>query len=138
MLVEMVKIILTLTRQYSPKRLLLLTRLLHENMSRFFSLLLPCLDARTDDMEVPDRRFFGAMPQYEARWSWSGKSSIRMATTSSEAVLGPIPGTVSRHAYVPSSASSPAMAPSMRDASSLASLIRLASVMTCGFSASCE
>ena len=104
-------------------------------MSRFFSLLLLCLDAQTDDMEMPDWRFFGAMPQYEARWSWSGKSSIRIAITSSEAVLGPIPGTVSRHAYVPSSASSPAMASSMRDASSFASLIRLASVMTCGFSA---
>lgn len=63
-------------RQYSPKRLLLLARELHEKISRFLSLLLPCLDALTDDMEVPDRLFLGATPQYEAGWSWSGKFSI--------------------------------------------------------------
>ena len=32
-------------------------------MSRFLSLLLPCLDAETDDIEVPDWRLRGAMPQ---------------------------------------------------------------------------
>ena len=47
-------------------------------MSRFLSLLLPCLDALTDDIEVPDRRFLGAMPQQEARWWWSGKSAMTM------------------------------------------------------------
>ena len=78
---------------------------MHEKISRFFSLLLPCLDAPTDDSEVPDCRFLGATPQYDARWSWSGKSEMSMETTSSAAVRGPIPGTVSRQPYVASSAS---------------------------------
>lgn len=67
-------------------------------MSRFFSLLFPCLDAATDAIEVPDLRFLGAMPQYEARWSWSGNDDMPIAIVSPDAVLGPMPGIVSRHA----------------------------------------
>lgn len=33
------------------------------SLSRFLSLMLPCLDAPIDDIEVPDRRLLGAMPQ---------------------------------------------------------------------------
>ena len=36
---------------------------LHENTSRFFSLLFPRRDAVTDDTEVPDRLLRGASPQ---------------------------------------------------------------------------
>lgn len=65
--------------------MLLPARELHEKISRFLSLLLPCLDALTDDMEVPDCLFLGAKPQYEARWSWSGKFSILTEMSSSGA-----------------------------------------------------
>ena len=40
--------------QYSPHRLRLRARQLQENTSRFFSLLLSCRDADTDDIDVPD------------------------------------------------------------------------------------
>lgn len=70
---------------------------MHENMSRFFSLLLPWRDAVTEEIEVPDWRLRGARPQYDASLSWLGKSSMSMEIASSEAVLGPIPGTVRRH-----------------------------------------
>ena len=36
--------------------------------------MLPCRDADTDDIDVPDRRLRGASPQYEASLSWLGKS----------------------------------------------------------------
>ena len=72
-------------RDFSCDWLLLLARELHEKMNRLLSLLLPCLDALTDDMEVPDCLFLGATPQYEARWSWSGKFSILTEMTSSGA-----------------------------------------------------
>ena len=62
---------------------------MHENTSRFFSLLLPCRDADTDDIDVPDRRLRGASPQYEASLSWLGKSAMSMDMTSSDVVLGP-------------------------------------------------
>ena len=75
-------------------------------MSRFFSLLLPRRDAHTDDIDVPDRRLRGASPQYEASLSWLAKSDMSMDMTSSEAVCGPMPGTVSRHLYVSSAESS--------------------------------
>ena len=75
-------------------------------MSRFFSLLLPCRDADTDDIDVPDRRLRGASPQYEASLSWLGKSAMSMDMTSSDAVRGPMPGTVSRHLRVSSAESS--------------------------------
>ena len=75
-------------------------------MSRFFSLLLPCRDADTDDIDVPDRRLRGASPQYEASLSWLGKSAMSMDMTSSDAVRGPMPGTVSRRLRVSSAASS--------------------------------
>jgi hypothetical protein len=41
----------------------LLTRELHEKMSRFFSLLFPWRDAVADEMEVPDCLLRGASPQ---------------------------------------------------------------------------
>lgn len=44
-------------------------------MSRFFSRLLPCLDADTDDMDVPDCLLRGASPQYEAGLSWLSKGT---------------------------------------------------------------
>ena len=65
--------------------MLLLARELHEKIGRFLSLLLPCLDALTDDMEVPDCLFLGATPQHEARWLWSGKYSILTEMSSSGA-----------------------------------------------------
>ena len=68
--------------------------------------MLPCRDADTDDIDVPDRRLRGASPQYEASLSWLGKSAMSMDMTSSEAVRGPMPGTVSRHLYVSSAESS--------------------------------
>lgn len=49
-------------------------------MSRFFRLLLPCRDADTDDIDVPDRRLRGASPQYEASLSWLGKSAVLLAS----------------------------------------------------------
>lgn len=64
-------------------------RQLQENTSRFFGLLLPCRDADTDDIDVPDRRLRGASPQYEASLSWLGKSAMSMDMTSSDVVLGP-------------------------------------------------
>ena len=75
-------------------------------MSRFFSLLLPCRDADTDDIDVPDRLLRGASPQSEASLSWPAKSAMSMDMTSSDAVRGPMPGTVSRHLRVSSAASS--------------------------------
>lgn len=50
-------------------------------MSRFFSLLLPCRDADTDDIDVPDCLLRGASPQYEASLPWSAKSAMSMDTT---------------------------------------------------------
>ena len=51
--------------------------------------MLPCCDADTDDIDVPDRRLRGASPQYEASLSWLGKSAMSMDMTSSDVVLGP-------------------------------------------------
>lgn len=68
--------------------------------------MLPCRDADTDDIDVPDRRLRGASPQYEASLSWLGKSAMSMDMTSSDAVRGPMPGTVSRHLCVSSAESS--------------------------------
>lgn len=62
---------------------------MQENTSRFFGLLLPCRDADTDDIDVPDRRLRGASPQYEASLSWLGKSAMSMDMTSSDVVRGP-------------------------------------------------
>lgn len=50
--------------------------------------MLPCRDADTDDIDVPDRRLRGASPQYEASLSWLGKSAMSMDMTSSDAVRG--------------------------------------------------
>ena len=75
-----------------------LTRLLHEKISRDLSLASPRLDALTDLTDVPELLTLGAMPQYEARWSWSGNLAMSTDTASCAAVLGPTPGTVSRHA----------------------------------------
>lgn len=83
--------------QYSPQRPSVRARQLHENMRRLFRRLFPCRDADTDDTEVPDWRLRGANPQYDASLSWLGKSSMSMEIASSDAVLGPIPGIVSRH-----------------------------------------
>lgn len=105
--------------QQSPKRFLLLTRELHEETSRFLSLLLPCLDAHTDDTDVPDCLFPGAIPQHDAGWSWSGKSEMSTETTGSDAVRGPMPGTVRRQPYVASSASRAAVSASSPAASPL-------------------
>ena len=63
----------------------------------FFSCLFPCREADTDDTDVPDWRLRGASPRYDASLSWLGKSSMSMEVASSDAVLGPIPGMVSRH-----------------------------------------
>lgn len=68
--------------------------------------MLPCRNADTDDIDVPDCRLRGASPQYDASLSWLGKSAMSMDVTSSDAVFGPIPGTVSRHPYVSSDTSS--------------------------------
>ena len=62
------------------------------------SLASPRLDALTDLTDVPELLTLGAMPQYEARWSWSGNLPMSTDTASCAAVLGPMPGTVSRHA----------------------------------------
>lgn len=51
--------------------------------------MLPCRDADTDDIDVPDRRLRGASPQYEASLSWLGKSAMSMDMTSSDVVRGP-------------------------------------------------
>lgn len=64
-------------------------RQLQENTSRFFSLLLPCRDADTDDIDVPDRRLRGASPQHEASLSWLGRSAMSMDMTSPDVVRGP-------------------------------------------------
>lgn len=75
-------------------------------MSRFFGLLSPCRDADTGDIDVPDCLLRGASPQREASPSWPAKSAMSMDMTSSGAVRGPMPGTVSRHLRVSSAASS--------------------------------
>ena len=62
--------------------------------------MLPCRDADTYDIDVPDRRLHGASPQYEASLSRFGKSAMSMDMTSSDAVCGPMPGTVSRHLWI--------------------------------------
>lgn len=49
-----------------PPQYNLIERQLHENMSRFFSLLLPWRDVVTEEIEVPDWRLRGARPQYDA------------------------------------------------------------------------
>lgn len=72
-------------------------RQLLENTSRFFSLLLPCRDADTDGIDVPDRLLRGASPQREASLSRPAKSAMSMDMTSSDAVRGE-PGQVrARH-----------------------------------------
>ena len=68
--------------------------------------MLPYRNADTDDIDAPDCRLRGASPQYEASLSWSGKSAMSMDMTRSEAVRGPMPGTVSKHLYASSGASS--------------------------------
>ncbi len=68
--------------------------------------MLPCRDADTDDIDVPDRLLRGASPQYEASLSWLAKSAMSMDMTSSDAVRGPMPGTVGRHLFASSAESS--------------------------------
>ena len=58
--------------------------------------MLPCRDVDTDDIDVPDRWLRGASPQYEVSLSWLAKSAMSMDMTSSDAVRGPMLGTVSR------------------------------------------
>lgn len=45
-----------------PSQYNLIERQLHENVSRFFSLLLSWRDAVTEEIEVPDWRLRGARP----------------------------------------------------------------------------
>lgn len=52
------------------------------------SLASPRLDALTDLTDVPELLTLGAMPQYEARWSWSGNLALSTDTASCAAVLG--------------------------------------------------
>lgn len=59
-----------------PSQYNLIERQLHENMSRFFSLLLPWRDAVTEEIEVPDWRLRGARPQYDASPSWLDSSCL--------------------------------------------------------------
>ena len=66
---------------------------MHEKISRDLSLASPRLDALTDLTDVPELLTLGAMPQYEARWSWSGNPPMSTDTASCAAVLGPMPGT---------------------------------------------
>ena len=49
---------------------------MHENMSRFFSLLVPWRDAVTEEIEVSDWRLCGARPQYGASLSWLDSSCL--------------------------------------------------------------
>lgn len=63
------------------------------------SLASPRLDALTDLTDVPELLTLGAMPQYEARWSWSGNLPMSTDTASCAAVLGPMPGTVSSSSH---------------------------------------
>ena len=51
---------------WSPHLPSVRVRQLHENMSRFFSLLFPWRDAVTEEIEVPDWRLRGARPRYDA------------------------------------------------------------------------
>ena len=46
------------------------------------SLASPRLDALTDLTDVPELLTLGAMPQYEARWSWSGNLPMSTDTAS--------------------------------------------------------
>ena len=61
---------------------------MHEKISRDLSLASPRLDALTDLTDVPELLTLGAMPQYEARWSWSGNLPMSTDTASCAAVLG--------------------------------------------------
>ena len=63
---------------------------MHEKISRDLSLASPRLDALTDLTDVPELLTLGAMPQYEARWSWSGNLPMSTDTASCAAVLGPM------------------------------------------------
>ncbi|WP_343001146.1 hypothetical protein, partial [Collinsella aerofaciens] len=53
---------------------------MHEKISRDLSLASPRLDALTDLTDVPELLTLGAMPQYEARWSWSGNLPMLLAS----------------------------------------------------------
>lgn len=55
---------------------------MHEKISRDLSLASPRLDALTDLTDVPELLTLGAMPQYEARWSWSGNLPMSTDTAS--------------------------------------------------------
>ena len=57
-------------------------------------------------IDAPDCLLRGASPQREASLPWLAKSAMSMDMASSEAVRGPMPGTVSRHLYVSSAESS--------------------------------
>ena len=54
---------------------------MHEKISRDLSLASPRLDALTDLTDVPELLTLGAMPQYEARWSWSGNLPMWIGNT---------------------------------------------------------
>ena len=60
---------------------------MHEKISRDLSLASPRLDALTDLTDVPELLTLGAMPQYEARWSWSGNLPMSTDTASGLATL---------------------------------------------------
>lgn len=68
--------------------------------------MLPCRDADTDGIDVPDRLLRGAGPQREASLSRPAKSAMSMDMASSDAVRGPMPGTVNGHLHVSSAESS--------------------------------
>lgn len=84
-------------RQYSPSLFSLRHGEPREKMGGFPSSSSPRMDARADEADVPERRFLGAIPQCGARWSRSGDRATSTPPASSEAVLGPTPGTVGRH-----------------------------------------
>lgn len=52
---------------------MLLQSELQEEMGGFFNCLFPWRDELTDDIDLPDCLFLGAIPQQDARWSWPGE-----------------------------------------------------------------
>lgn len=64
-------------RQYSPSLFSLRHGEPHEKTGGFPSPSSPRLDARADEADVPERRFLGAIPQCDARWSRSGTGRRR-------------------------------------------------------------
>ena len=85
---------------------------------------------------IPDQLLAGAAPQQLASSSWLWNGDMPTRVTRAAAVLGPMPGTVSRHRYASTPAGAPAIAASARAASSEHPTTWAASILTSGHSAS--